>query len=387
MISGVQAVVLAVVAALPFTPPAGWVQLPQSAVAGQVTNVWKGPALSGGGRATFSAVAFPFPGTVEMLTSPMSTLHGSADTGAAKTISNTAIKLCGSPARMVNVRIGSGSKGAMLEQEVAVKNGHAYMLVYTRPLQHAADPAIASVMHAFCPSGTASVQTLSPPHGWTKTSDAMQIEGMWMGTQPGQILLLMRGSPAGSLESLLGSAQQQTMKNTRRKMPLKIVQQKRMTMCGYQGLISELRITAGPMPVTVHLAVTQGSGNAYALVYTQLGTAAADKNAVASLQTLCATGATPSLRYAFAHWLRRYRRLRRHRLLRRCPRLRPSLHRRLVVHRFERITVQVDDERGEVAAAIFLMHFRRTVVHGAIGHRARVEIFHRCSIARLKRNM
>jgi hypothetical protein len=292
MMTGVLAAVLAAVTALPFTPPAGWVQLPQSMTNARVTNVWHGPKVARGSAQSFSAAVFPFPGTAQMLASGGAKAANS--TSLIKTISNTGVTLCGTPARMVTSRVSAGSASAILEQEIAVKSGYAYMLVYTRPNGTAESAQIRSVMRAFCPSGTGSMPAMQLPAGWTKSNTELQVAGVWMGTQAGQVLTLMRGTQMGSLDELMSAARLQSISEKQGNMSLKITAQNPVTMCGYPGRLVDMQVNTPMMPMQMHLALTQGNGSSYVLMYMQMGTAPTDAAAITALHSLCATGASPS---------------------------------------------------------------------------------------------
>lgn len=282
-----QAIVLAAVTALPFTPPAGWTALPASLLGAQVSNVWQGPKTAHGGQ-TFVAMTFPFPGTVEMLAA-----NGLGVKSPVKNISSVNTKLCGTPARIVTNQLKSGPKN-LIQREVAVKNNRAYMLMYTRPPGVQADPHILHVMHVFCPSGTDQMPAMTVPAGWKKSNTQMRMVGTWLGTQPGEMMTLMQGSQMSSLEKAFASATQHTIKNKQGPSKVSVGNQKSVSMCGYPGMLAEVRVNAGPMPVTMHFAATQGLGKSYVLMYMQTGTAAADPAAMAALNGLCVAGASPA---------------------------------------------------------------------------------------------
>ena len=293
MISGVTTVILAAAtAALPFTPPAGWVQLPQTAVGVHVSNVWKGAKLPHGGQPSFSAVAFPFPGTVDLLGSSSS--KAARRTQFVTVVSTASLDLCGVPARMVVERVHAAGVNSVLEQEVAVKNGYGYMLMYTRPSGAPPDARVTQVMHEFCPSGTGTIAALQLPSGWTKSAADLQTVGVWMGTRPGQIMMLMRGSQMSSLDEVFNSVQSQSTTSKSGKSLVKVTLHKVVTMCGFPGLRADMSITAGPAPAAMHMAVTQGDGASYVLTYMQMGTASTDPAAIAALQTLCAASPAPA---------------------------------------------------------------------------------------------
>lgn len=293
MFTGVQAVVLAAAAtALPFAPPAGWVELPQSAVGVHVTNVWNGPKAVHGTPASFSTVTFPFPGTAEMLAGGGGKALAKAK--SIKTLSNTAVNLCGTHAHLVTRRVEAGGTSGILQQEIAVKGGFAYLLMYTRPATAPADPRIGAVMRTFCPSGTPKIATLKMPEGWTATGGDMQMLGMWMGTQPGQMMMLMRGTQMSSLDQLLTDARKKALKSKSVQSLVKVTMHKAVTMCGHPGMLVDMHLDAAPMKMAMHMALTQGNGASYVLSYMQVGSAPADPAALAALNTLCLTGASPA---------------------------------------------------------------------------------------------
>jgi|GEM_PF-4790779 len=287
MIAGVRASILAAVAALPFTLPAGWFQLPQYLTSAGVANVWH----TGNGKTqqTFTAVSFPFVGSLQMLAA-----SGMKAGSLVKIVSITPVSLCGTSGRLVISRLRSRDTAGMLEQIVTVKNSHAYLLMYLRPMTAPADPRIVQVMRGFCPSGTGEVAQLSPPRGWTASGEQLRVVGVWMGPHLGQVLTLMRGTPTASLDKLLGSAAHQLNKigNT----PLHYTS-RNVTMCGYPGVIADMRTNVQKMPMQMYVAVTQGAGAAYVLMYAQMDNAPTDAGAMSALRTLCAAptpGAPPT---------------------------------------------------------------------------------------------
>lgn len=291
MSTGVYAVVLAAATALPFAPPTGWVQLPQSVVGVHVNNVWQGPKLAHGARERFGTMVFPFPGTADMLAARGT--KAAAGAKVLKTISNSPVNLCGTPARMVTARVQSGGSANILQQEVAVKNGYAYMVFYTRPESAPANSQIGALMAGFCPSGTQTVPEYAMPSGWNKQAE-MQMVGAWLGTHPGEMMTLMRSTQMSSLDQVFTSAQNQSPTGKDKKSPVQITMRKPQTMCGYPGMLVDTQMAAGPMPLSMHMALTQGNGDAYVLMYMQMGSATTDPAAVNALNTLCVTGASPS---------------------------------------------------------------------------------------------
>lgn len=282
-----KAIILAAATVLPFTPPSGWTALPQSVIAARVSAVWHGPKTAQGTQ-TFTAMMMPFPGTIDMLAG-----FGLGTKSPVKRISSVSTKLCGTPARFVTLQVKSAPKN-LIQQEVAVKNGRAYMLMYTRPAGVPADPRILHVMHAFCPSGTSEMQAMQIPSGWTKTDAQMKVIGAWLGTQPGEVVTLMQGAQTPSLEKALSTAAGHTVKDKHGKVIVNITGQRSVSMCGYPGILADIHVTAGPMPVTTHFAATQGLGRSYVLMYMQMGTASPDPAAMAALKGLCVTGAAPA---------------------------------------------------------------------------------------------
>jgi hypothetical protein len=290
MIPGVHALVLAAAtAALPFTPPAGWAQLPQSAVSVRAST-WTGPKTAHATPANFSVVVFPFPGTLDLLVSkPPADVTGS---GLLKQVSSVPVKLCGVPGRIVTTRTTANGASSLVQREVTVKGGYAYMLAYTRSSNTAADPRIPAVMRAFCPSGTAQLPQPAMPAGWAKSGSDLQMTGMWMGTRPGEVMMLMRGTQAPSLDQLFTNAKEQSVKAPSGKNVVTINPSKSVTMCGYPGMLVDMNVNIQPMPMAIHMALTQGNGLSYVLMYTQMGGNAPDPAAVAALQTLCVNGAS-----------------------------------------------------------------------------------------------
>lgn len=291
MITGVYAIILgAATAMLPFTPPAGWVQLPQGAVGARVNNIWQGPKPAHGSPETFNAVAFPFPGTVDMLASA----HPPAGSPAVaiKTVSASPLKLCGTPARLSTVRVRAGGVNGILLQEVAVKGGYGYMLMYTRPANAPINGEIGHIMRTFCPSGTADIPTLAMPAGWKKMGGDLQMVGAWMGQRPGEMMMLMRGTQAASLDKLFASAAKDAI--AKKSVKALTLTRKNALMCGYPGMLVNVQLHVPSMPMAMQMAMTQGGGTAYVLMYTHMGTAPSDPAATAALDSLCVTGASPA---------------------------------------------------------------------------------------------
>lgn len=293
MMAGVPSVLLAAAtAALPFTPPAGWVQLPQSAVGAHV-SMWTGPKHVHGGPLAFTAIAFPFPGSVDTL-AQITRKRNSAKlaSGSLTQLSNVPVNLCGTKGRMVTNRVRGAGVTTIVQQEVAVKNGYAYMLLYTRPVASAADRGVTHAMRAFCPSGVDSVSRIGLPGGWAKSAGDLEMAGTWMGPRPGEMLILMRGSQMASLDQVFASAQKQSTTMSS-KTGVNVTQHKAVSMCGYPGMRVDMNVTAATMPISVHTAVTQGNGTAYVLTYTDIGSTNTDPTALAALQTLCVSGGLP----------------------------------------------------------------------------------------------
>jgi hypothetical protein len=289
MLTGVHAILLAAVTALPFTPPAGWVQLPQSAIGVRVNNVWKGPKQQGAVQPTFDVVAFAFPMSFEAL---LSGTKSAAGTNQVKMLSNTPLKLCGVPARMIVERLHAGGVTSILQEELTLKDGYAYILMYMRPSENAADARVTHAMRAFCPSGTAAAQALTMPAGWTKSNAEMQMAGMWLGRQPGQMIMLMRGSQMGSVDQVFKASEQESIMRKSGKNVVSVTLHKQVNLCGFAGMLADVKITGGPVPMSGHVAVTQGSGVSYVLMYVNAGTSPVDPAAIAAVNSLCATGAT-----------------------------------------------------------------------------------------------
>jgi hypothetical protein len=97
-----------------------------------------------------------------------------------------------------------------------------------------------------------------------------------------------------SLGKLYSSAQKYSLKNKSGKNFVSITERKSVSMCGYPGMLVGMKVDSGFMPLTMHMALTQGTGKAYVLMYTEMGANPADPAAVSALQTLCVTGASPS---------------------------------------------------------------------------------------------
>lgn len=287
MLAGVTATILAAAtAALPFAPPSGWVQLPQSAV-GVRAATWTGPAKNGA-KQSFSAMVMPFPGSVDVLASkpPKSV----ASSGVLTQISNVPVNLCGTKGRLTTSRSNLNGTNSIIEREIAGKGGYAYMLVYARSAKAAADPSVTQLLRGFCPSGTADIPKPALPSGWVAGSD-LQMAGMWMGTRPGQMMILMQGSQAPSLNQLFSSATKQTVKAPAGKDVVTISPRQPMTMCGYPGMLVDMNVNIPPMPMSMHMALTQGDGKSYVLMYTDPSSDRADPAALTALKSLCATGA------------------------------------------------------------------------------------------------
>jgi hypothetical protein len=288
MLTGVQALVIAAAtASLPFTPPQGWVQMPSAAVSTQATNAWKGPVLTGGKRASFSTITMPFPGSVDALAAAM---KAHRHTGPVTVISDAPVKVCGVSGRMLTLKFGTGTTAQTIQQELLAKNGRGYMLIYMRPTSTAVDPHIVSVMKQFCPSGTASIRQLTPPKGWTAGGEDMHMIGMWMGTKPGEMIMLMRGSALQPLSKVAGQMQTGMSSPDARKY-MKLVGERQFQLCGNPAMQVSLQMNMPSFPMAMEQVLTQADGVTYILGYMHPASVAADPAAQSALQTLCATGA------------------------------------------------------------------------------------------------
>jgi len=218
----------------------------------------------------------------------------SATSGVVKTLSAAKLQLCGTPAYMMTRKVNAGHASAILQQEIAVKSGYAYILLYTRPAATGANTQISAMMRAFCPSGSETIPAMKLPAGWTKSSTELEVVGAWMGTRPGQIITLMRGSQMSSLDKLLSTARLRSGNGGSGKSLFKITSQRTVSMCGYPGMTVDMSVNATQVPTDMHFALTQGNGASYVLMYMQMGTAPTDPAAMASLRTLCVTRTSPA---------------------------------------------------------------------------------------------
>lgn len=288
MLSGVSALVLAVAtAALPFTAPPGWVQLPASAVHTEVGNVWQSPPLKSGKHATFSTLTMPFPGSVDALST---VLKAHRHAGPVQVVTNVPVTLCGVSGRAITLKTGSGANAVVIQQELIAKDGRGYMAVYGRPATAPADPHVLAVMKQLCPGAGGTIPKLTPPHGWTANENvSMQMIGMWMGTHPGEMMMLMRTDAAVPLAKIAGELHGNM--NTGASKYLQVVSQKTLRLCGNPALDVAMQLNIPNFPMAMEQIATQAGGKTYMLSYLHPTSVAADPAAQASLQSLCASGA------------------------------------------------------------------------------------------------
>lgn len=288
MLTGVPALIIAAAtAALPFTPPAGWVQLPSSAFSTQVSDVWKGPQLAGGKHATFSVVTMPFPGSM----SALSNVSKRGKHGPVQVLSNIPATVCGTQGRTIVMRTGSGAAATTMQQELFSKNGRGYMLMYTRPVGSAADSRITTLMKQFCPSQDGSVPSMSPPKGWNLDLSrlAMDSMGVWMGTHPGEMMMLFRTTQSIPISKLAGDLNILS-KSPASKKYISLVSQRQTQLCGNPAILVTTHMNVPAFPMVMEQVVTQAKGMTYLLNYMHPSSVKNDKAAQASLQTLCASG-------------------------------------------------------------------------------------------------
>jgi hypothetical protein len=272
---------------LPFTPPQGWVEMPRAAVSTQVANSWQSPVLPGGKHATFSTITMPFPGSVDALSTAMKSHQHS---GPVQVISNTPVRVCGVPGRMIALKTGTGAHAMLIQQELLAKNGRGYMAVYIRPAGTAADAGIATAMKQFCPSGNADLPQLKAPPRWTVQAEKdMHMLGMWMGTHPGEMMMLMRSTDMQPLSSYVNEFQT-GMKSPEASKYVKTLTTRRMQLCGAPALSVAMDLNVPSFPMHMEGVVTQSKGVTYMLTYTRPASEAADPAVQTSLQSLCASG-------------------------------------------------------------------------------------------------
>lgn len=289
MLTGVPALIIAAAtAALPFTPPAGWVQMPSSAFNTQISDVWKGPQLAGGKHATFSIVTVPFVGSVSALAGMA---KNGKHTGPVQIVSNTPVTVCGVAGRTIVARMGSGAKSTTMQQEVLSKNARGYMLIYTRPSSAAADTRIAALMKQFCPAQDGGIPSLTPPNGWHVDVSrlSMQSMGMWMGTHPGEVMMLMKTTQPLPLSKLAGDLHAGASSAEAKKY-VTLVSQRQTQLCGNPAIDVTMQMKVPSFPMVMQQVVTQAKGTTYLLNYMHPASVASDPAAQASLQTLCASG-------------------------------------------------------------------------------------------------
>lgn len=287
--TGVHAVVLAAAsAALPFTPPAGFVQLPATAVNVQVTNVWSSPPKAGKPASAFSTMTVPFAAFGAAVSSAMKphTQHG-----PVRVLSNVPVHVCGVSARLVTMQTGTGAAAQTIQQEMLEKNGHGYMLVYTRPSGAPADKHIGATMTAFCPTAQNAIPSLTPPPGWI-VRPTMQTLGMWMGTQPGEIMTLMRVSQEIPLAKLAANLQFPGKAAGTMKKFMQIVSEKNSQLCGNPAAFVTIKFKMPEFPMTMEQVVTQAHGVSYLLNYMHPASVTPSPATEESLHSLCAAPST-----------------------------------------------------------------------------------------------
>lgn len=259
---------------LPFTPPAGWTQLPSRAMRTQTKNVWVGPKAAGGVQASFSQAVMPMP----MPLTPESK-------GAKR------IALCGVPAQMSTVTAGEKSARMTMETVMSSRGGYTYITAYARPASSKADSRIQALLHGFCPPKNGELADLTPPAGWTE-KPAFDMNGVWMGPAPMQMLMLATGPQMKSLADVVKSApgpmKQQNMKFGKSKVS---IDTRPATLCGLPALFVTMRSKGSDFPFGFDGAVTQNAKASYVLLYMHPGAQTPLPEAMAALKSLCASPA------------------------------------------------------------------------------------------------
>lgn len=258
---------------LPFIPPAGWAQLPSGATRTQSKNVWAGPKGAGGVRSAFSQAVMPIPMPVTL------------------TKNSKRITLCGVPSQISTVTGGTNSTRMTTETEMSTRGGYTYITVYVRPASQKADPRIQALLTGFCPPRSGELAVLKPPAGWT-VQPTFQLNGVWMGPAPMQMMMLATGPRMKSLADVAKSApnpmKQQSVNVGKSKITIKTRQ---ATLCGLPAMFLTMRSSGMQMPLGFDGVVTQGPKGSYVLMYMHPSAQAPLSGATAALQTLCANPA------------------------------------------------------------------------------------------------
>jgi len=285
----VSPVLLAAAATLPFQPPSTWTPLPSSVTSAQVKNVWQS-RLSNGNRATFTEVVVPLPIGASTMT------HGirSALEHSGATVSSQPVRLCGAQGELLTAQQRMEGQSTILLQQIVNKGGYTYMLMYSRPQGTPADPAITAVIRGFCPSGTAAVPTLGVPANWKAVAGSgLHTVGMWLGTQPMQTMVLMKGPHMSSLSQLMGATQAPKADVPQSKY-VRVVSTEQTSLCGLPAIFVRLQMNVPAMPMSMQQVVTQSTTASYGLMYAYPSSEKPDPAAIGALHTLCATG-TPNI--------------------------------------------------------------------------------------------
>jgi hypothetical protein len=266
---GVQALIVAAAsaAALPFTPPAGWTELPSRATQIRVRS-WQGPSLKNGLRQQFTESIMPLPLPASTQSHRLSVCRTKV-TSASSTI---------------NVN------GMTITNESAATNGYTYMLTYARPTISRANKQITTLLRNFCPPPSGELANLGMPSGWTQNPE-LNTMGVWMGNAPMQMMHLAMGPQSGSVAALVASESA----------PLKLAPDARVnvstktgTLCGWPSAFITIAANSPMFPIVIEGEMTQGNGVAYYLTYIHPASATPDPAAVASLHSLCAGSVPPS---------------------------------------------------------------------------------------------
>lgn len=256
-------------AALPFTVPAGWTQLPSGATR-TTASVWEGPKAS---RQSFAVLSMPLP-------IPL------------KRAGSRQIKVCGLSAQVTSTTAGSGANRMTVQTETLMRGGYTDMLIYSRPVSAKPNARVGAELKNFCPAAGGKLPAMAPPAGWT-VKPTFQLIGIWMGPSPMQTLILSKGPAMPSLKSaLLEGSPKKTQKFGGGSIATSTHGGK---LCGMPALFLSMRSKNSSFPLAIDGVATQSINVSYVLMYTHPTSVAASAAALESLQTLCAApqAATP----------------------------------------------------------------------------------------------
>jgi hypothetical protein len=273
---------------MPFTTPGGWTQLPRGFTLTEIKNVMRGTKKAGG---LFIQAVLPLPSGI--VAAGLVQLRNVLAKSKTKVNAVTRFaKMCGGSASVTSVKV-PGKNPATIETTVLSSHGLTYATVYARS-STLPDPILESTIRNSCPLADGTLPDLSAPAGWAPLQKGLdfQLDGIWLGNAPLQVMTLLHGVGLPNLGSVAPSSPQ-TMSNQKQGVNYNVHVQP-FKFCGTPGVVVDAKFVVPPgFGMTYSAAVVQGTLGTYLLSYIH-PSSYTDANARSALQTLCAGAPLPS---------------------------------------------------------------------------------------------